>query len=185
MPIRHRKELLEYLDADLAAYKLPRWTVRARLFHDRLRYQRNLRYLEYATGGASGPAALLLRVYFRWRTRRLGRWLGLEIPPGVVGPGLRLVHTGLIIISERAQVGRNCRIHAGVNIGEWRGKAPVIGDNVYIGPGAKIVGGVTVGDKAVIGANAVVSKDVPPGVTVGGVPAKIISGRDSTEIIEA
>lgn len=59
-------------------------------------------------------------------------------------------------------------------------KAAVIGNNVYIGPGAKIVGEVNIGDNAVIAANAVVVKDVPSFCTVGGVPAKIISHNDSS-----
>lgn len=70
-----------------------------------------------------------------------------------------------------------------MNIGANAGssKAANIGNNVYISPGAKIIGEVTIGDNAVIGANAVVVKDVPPSCTVGGVPAKIISENDSSK----
>lgn len=69
-----------------------------------------------------------------------------------------------------------------MNIGANAGDdgAATIGNNVYIGPGAKIIGRIRIGDNVVIGANAVVTKDVPNGVTVGGVPAKIISEKDSS-----
>ena len=70
------------------------------------------------------------------------------------------------------KAGSNCRIHAGVNIG----------NNVYIGPGAKLYGKITIGDNAAIGANSVVNKDVPAGVTVAGVPAKMIKDK-GTEIM--
>ena len=77
----------------------------------------------------------------------------------------------------------NCRIHSDVNIGEAGGRAPRIGDNVYIAPGAKIFGGITVGDNAAIGANAVVNTDVPAGVTVAGVPARVVSERGSEGLV--
>ena len=109
--------------------------------------------------------------------------LGLSIPLGVFGPGLSIAHYGTIVVNKNACVGVNCRIHPGVCIGVAHGRAPTIGDNVYIGPGAKIFGGVTVGDNAAIGANAVVNKDVPPGVTVAGNPARIVSHRGSFELV--
>jgi len=66
-----------------------------------------------------------------------------------------------------------------VNIGVFNGKCPTIGNNVYIGPGVKIFGGIAIGDNVTIGANAVVNKDIPSNVTVAGVPAKIISEKDT------
>ena len=92
------------------------------------------------------------------------------------------MHYGTIVISQATRIGANCRIHAGVNIGANAGEktAATIGDNVYIGPGAKLIGAITVGDNACIGANAVVTKDVESGVTVDGIPAKVISSNDSS-----
>ncbi len=125
----------------------------------------------------------LYRLALRFRYKKLGIKLGFTIPYKVFGPGLAIVHYGTIIISEGASIGKNCRIHADVNIGANAGSsiAATIGNNVYIGPGAKIVGEITIGDNSVIGANAVVTKDVPPSCTVGGVPARIISEKDSSK----
>ena len=86
-----------------------------------------------------------------------------------------------------AKVGANCRLHVGVNIGTSAGQrsaAPVLGDNCYIGPGAKLFGAITIGDGTVIGANAVVNRDFPEGeVTLGGVPAKVISDKSSAGLV--
>ena len=109
--------------------------------------------------------------------------MGFTIPKNVFGPGLSIAHYGTIIVNPRAKVGKNCRIHASTNIGEIDGEAPIIGNNVYIGPGAKLYGAITIGNNVAIGANAVVNKSVPNHVTVGGVPAKIISEKSSKAMI--
>jgi len=77
-------------------------------------------------------------------------------------------------------IGENCRIHPSTSIGDYNG-APTIGNNVYIGPGAKLFGNISVGNNVAIGANAVVNADVPTNVTVGGIPAKIISQKSSLD----
>lgn len=108
---------------------------------------------------------------------------GFTIPINRIGPGLCLPHYGTIIISTEAYIGANCKIHAGVNIGATSGKkeAKKIGDNVYIGPGVKIIGDGIIADRVVIGANAVVTGSIlEQGITVAGVPAKKISDNDST-----
>ena len=86
-------------------------------------------------------------------------------------------HYGTLVVNKDARIGNNCRIHVGVNIGGFNGGVPVIGDNVYIGPGAKIFGGITIGNNVSIGANAVVNKSFPDNVVIAGVPAKIIKER--------
>lgn len=100
-----------------------------------------------------------------------------------VGAGLYIGHFGGIHVNRGAVIGNNCNIQQGVTLGKAnRGKrigSPVIGNNVFIGAGAKIIGRIHVGDGAAIGANAVVTKDVPPGAAVAGVPARVISEQGS------
>ena len=110
---------------------------------------------------------------------------GISIPPETeIGSGFYIGHFGGIVVNERSVIGKNCNISHGVTLGEAnRGRnkgCPVIGDNVYIGPGAKIVGAVRVGNNVAIGANCVVTKDVPDGAVVVGIPGKVISQEGST-----
>ena len=100
-----------------------------------------------------------------------------------IGPGLFLSHLGAIYISPHAVIGSNCDIAQKVTIGVsglGRPGAPVIGDNVYVGTGAVVIGKITVGDGAKIGANSVVMTNVPAGASVMGVPAQIIMRARST-----
>jgi len=98
-----------------------------------------------------------------------------------IGPGLYIGHTGIVRIHPDAKIGKNLNIGQGVTIGE-RGpghgnKAPIIGDDVYIGIGAKVLGGITIGNNVKIGANAVVISDLPDNSTAVGVPAIIVKIR--------
>lgn len=90
------------------------------------------------------------------------------------GPGFVLIHSQGVVINGAVRGGSHVYIEHQVTIGAEKGLSPVIGDRVFIGAGAKIVGPVTIGDGARVGANAVVVKDVPAGATVGGVPARIL-----------
>jgi serine O-acetyltransferase len=105
--------------------------------------------------------------------------------PMKIGPGL-FVRVGLGSVVAPETMGENCWVSPGITIGykDEKGGLPVIGNNVYIGAGAKILGPITIGDNAVIGANAVVTKNVPPNCTVGGVPARIIK-RDGVRVKES
>jgi serine O-acetyltransferase len=101
---------------------------------------------------------------------------GLDMTGTVIGPGLFISHgQGTILSAER--IGANLQVHQGVTVGwDYRGdRRPIIGDDVFIGAGAKILGALTVGDGARIGANAVVVCDVPPRATAVGVPARIVA----------
>jgi serine O-acetyltransferase len=91
---------------------------------------------------------------------------GIEIPrTAQIGPGLYIGHCGGITVSSRASIGRDCNLSQNITIGvsgagEKRG-APTLGDNVYVAPGARLVGNITIGNNVKIGANAVIHKDVP------------------------
>ena len=132
----------------------------------------------------------LLKVVTKIAHKFLSLVTGYQIPFGTrIGPGLYLGHSGYLVINSKAVIGANCNLSAGVVIGEGgRGDdkgSPVLGDYVYVAPGAKIVGRIRVGNNVSVGANAVVVKDVPDGVSVAGVPAKIVNERGSSGLIRA
>jgi len=105
-------------------------------------------------------------------------FLGVSLRPGTdIGPGLYIGHTGTVVIHHEVKAGENLSIGQGVTIGTkgvGHQGVPVLGDNVYIGVGAKILGNIKIGNNVKIGANAVVITDLPDNVTAVGVPARII-----------
>lgn len=90
-----------------------------------------------------------------------------------------------MVIGHHSVVGKHASIHQGVTIGGKGigGQFPVIGDRVYLSTGSKIIGAVRIGDDAVIGANAVVTKNVPDSAFVVGIPARVISFKGSKKFI--
>ena len=94
------------------------------------------------------------------------------------GPGFVLVHSLGVVINTSVKGGRGVRIEHQVTIGAERGQSPVLGDDVFIGAGAKIVGNVRLGNHVRVGANAVVVDDVPDGATVVGIPARVVTRRE-------
>jgi serine O-acetyltransferase len=114
---------------------------------------------------------------------------GIDIPYRTrIGYGFYIGHFGGIVVHPNAVIGNNCNISQGVTIGRAnrgaRAGTPVIGDNVFIGPGAKIIGNLQIGNNVAIGANAVVTKSVPDNAVVAGVPAHVISMQGSTRYVE-
>jgi serine O-acetyltransferase len=94
-----------------------------------------------------------------------------------IGEGLYIAHTGGVIISQQAVIGKNCDISHRVTIGTsamGREGSPVLGDNIYVGTGATLVGRIKIGSGAKIAANTLVIDDVPEGATVMGVPGRIL-----------
>ena len=96
---------------------------------------------------------------------------------GKISGGLLLQHAFCTIILCK-QMGHDCKVMHQVTIGMRNGKIPSIGNNVTFGAGCKVLGGITIGDDVIIGANAVVLRNVPSHSIVAGVPASIIKTRD-------
>ena len=159
------------------------------LFHKeyKMKYLRVLRKLEYYENCKRGILSKILSFYLHSRLHRLKLKTGFQIKPNCFGPGLSISHYGFVIVNGATKIGNNCRIHAGANIGTSAGysdKAPVIGNNVYIGPGVKIFGTITIADNIAISANSVVNKDfMEPGITLGGMPARKIGDNGSRGIL--
>jgi len=90
------------------------------------------------------------------------------------GPGFVLIHSTGVVINGQVRGGSHVYLEHQVTIGAERGMSPRLGDNVFVGAGAKIVGPVTIGRNCRIGANAVVVHDIPSGSTAVGIPAKVV-----------
>lgn len=105
-------------------------------------------------------------------------------PTARIGEGFLIGHPEGVNINTKCEIGKNFTIQQDVTIGDNIGKirdgrvAPLIGDNVFVGSGARILGPVVVGDNCMIGANAVVVKDIPKDSVAVGVPAKVVKKVD-------
>jgi len=138
----------------------------------------------------SGPtqhhiARMILKAMYLVISRFVEPFTGISIAPrATIGPGLHINHSGAIIVGGDVVMGRNCNLTQGVTIG-IAGRAvrgsPTVGDRVFFGPGSKVLGKITIGNDAVIGANAVVTKSVPERAVVVGIPAHVISYEGSFE----
>jgi len=201
--IKSKKEMQEWIDCEAKNFvkKFP-----YSLISQPRRYQILLRKTEYYRNCRKDPfGKLMYYIYrmrlehtarstsqliyqqtyyiYRMRLEHTGQILGISVPCNSCGKGLYLVHYGSVTINQKSVIGENCRIYNNVVIGTLgagygEGKCPVIGNNVFIGSNACILGGVKVGDNAVIGAGAIVIKDVPADCTVAGVPARIIKSNN-------
>lgn len=125
-----------------------------------------------------------MSVMYRWMARRCIRNWGIELPYSVhLGRRTAIHHQGAVVINGRCSIGDDCIVRHSVTIGvryiDRPLEVPTIGNRVNIGVGAVILGGITVGDDAQIGANTVVLEEVPAGATVVGNPARVIS-REAT-----
>ncbi len=168
-----KKDLKEYLEADRLAMDVKR--KHPRIFGDEVwKYEVILRKCEYYLNVKGHP---ILKRYYYARHHFKSIKLGILIPPNAFGKGLRVVHCGGIVVNpEMTGGGENCTIHQGVTIGKGSdGLVPKLGDNVWIGAGAKIFGGIEIADGCKIGANAVVNRScTEQGKTIVGVPAKVV-----------
>ncbi len=129
----------------------------------------------------------LWRAGFQWLARWLAHWArfgtGIEIHPGAsIGRRVFIDHGMGIVIGETAIIGDDCTLYHGVTLGgtSWnKGKRhPTLGRGVVIGAGAQVLGPIEVGEGAKIGSNAVVVREVPPGATAVGIPARIVTAED-------
>jgi len=152
-----------------------------------LHFKLSLRRLEYYKNVKKGFFNKCIYYLLKYRFKKLSVALGFSIPENVFGPGLKIAHIGTIVVNAKTRVGKNCKIHVCTNIGESGGVAgaPVIGDNVYIGPGAKIYGNIRIAGNVAIAANAAVGNSfLNEHKLIGGVPAKEIGDFDVKQLLK-
>lgn len=177
-------DLLSYdLSEDLKRFDNHKPTLKDYILHNEVwyifHYIRHLRYVEYY----QDKNKLTFLWHFFWY-KRLGFKLRMTIYPNTLGPGFRIYHAGdFVHVGPNVRIGRNCTMLPGVVFGnktEEPDERPVIvGDNCYFGLGAKIFGSVRIGNNVIVGANTVVTKDIPDNAIVGGVPARIIKYKSN------
>lgn len=182
--INTKQDLIEYLAQDKLQLGITR--KRPRPFTDEIwKYEIVLRKYEYWINQKKGIISSIFRFYYKFLWHRKGIQLGISIGPNTCGKGLSIAHINGIQINNNARVGENLRIQECVTIGASGGAdAPIIGNNVFLASGAKVMGKVVIADDCVVGANAVVVKDVlEEGITVAGIPAKKISNNNSEKFV--
>lgn len=184
--IQTQTDYLEYVEADrVAANWQPQFDFKEWLTNPVRRYVRLLRKREWLVNTKPKKGIWrFVRLWYGFWFRRLSTQLCLTIPENCFGPGLYITHGGPIVVNPKARIGKNCEINICVNIGHGYdcGGAPQIGDNCFIGPGAKIFGEIVIGDNVKIGANAVVNKSFPEGnCTLVGVPARSVNSHHRIE----
>lgn len=164
--IKSKNDYIEYVKADSLVNHF-NW--KSRLINPISRYLLYLRKAEYYTNCNKIGAA-----WFRYKLRLYGIKLGITIGLNCFGKGLYIPHYGCIVVNGSAHFGDWCVIQCGTNVSE-----KVVGKNhIYIGAGAKIMTGVCIADDVIIGANAVVLKNIESANTVwAGVPAKMVSDK--------
>ena len=174
-------------DAKQAGYKLPcniKQKITELLFPDyNHEFMVCLRKLEYYNNNCKGIINKLFFYYYSKKHQNLRAKTGIELNVNVADYGLHISH-GKIVVSSIAKIGKNCKILSDVTIGGQgrydRNGAPIIGDRVFIGSGAKIIGAIKIANGVVIGANSVVTKDISePNTTWAGNPAKKVSDKGS------
>lgn len=117
----------------------------------------------------------VIRAFLTYKHRRNCMKYGVFIRPNSCGPGLRIVHIGGIHLNC-ASMGANCTVTQGVVLGNKNlpENRPIVGDNVELTLGCKVIGGITIGNNVIVAPNSVVVKDVPDNSVVSGVPARTI-----------
>ena len=190
--IQSKKDLDEYIAADRKRQlqRGKKWKIISKLlYYPENNIERFLYYLrkqEYYLNTAYGSKVRgFLGLYYERKKNKLGQKLGIEIGPNCFGKGLRIYHSGNIVVNYAARIGDNCKLHGSNCIGN-DGKtqaAPRIGNNADIGFGAVIIGDIEIADHAVIGANAVVRQSVyEEGATLVGVPANVVKCKGENKI---
>jgi len=142
-----------------------------------IKWQKASRWFDFYCA-KSNLFAKICRVYFRYKKNKYARRIGIDASTQNIGKGLLIYHSHGIVINGRSILGENVHLHGNNcigNTGKGHSECPIIGNNVTIGVGAKVIGGIKIADNIKIAAGAIVVHSfTEPGVTIGGIPAKVI-----------
>lgn len=192
--IKTKEDLLFYMEEDI---RMAKWKAQLTIM-DKIkeiffpnysrRFITSLRKAEFYLNNNSSIFNKIRFYYYSMLHSKYGTKLCIDIGYNITGPGLVLPH-GNVVVNMNATIGSNCKILPFVTIG-WLGSKekptaiPKIGNRVYIGTGAKIIGDVTIADSVVIGANSLVTKSIlEPNTTWGGYPLRKISDKGSGDFL--
>lgn len=181
-----RSEFKRNLDADLKRYGGKAPGLKDLLVGNESWYLyhivRHMRFMEYY--GRKKYLYKILYLYHFLMYKRLSLKTHITLYPNTIQGGLRIYHVGgFTHVGPSARIGKNCTILPGVVFGnkyeQPQNGITEVGDNCYFGLGAKVLGPLMIGNNVIVGANSVVTKDIPDNVVVGGVPAKVLKYRPS------
>lgn len=175
--ISNKNELKHFLKIESKLYgmkntRIPLFAIKEK--HILWKHSALLRKTEYYTNINNTLMALI----YRFRLLLIQNKYCLRIPRNVFDCGLKIMHLGPVLVNSNARVGKYCILHmnTGIVAGGTNDLVPCLGDNIVVGFGAVVLGGITLADDIAIGANAVVNKSfVEKNITIAGVPAKKIS----------
>lgn len=147
----------------------------------------NFRFGQYLYQEAGPLTRVFFKIPYILSAKILGWMVGIHLSPQTrIGPGFYIGHYGNIWITHLATLGANCSVGQGVIIGvagRDRGRGPLLGDRVWVGPNSTITGRIKVGSGAVVGANSLVATNIPENGVAVGVPARVLSYTGSKDLI--
>lgn len=176
----NKKEFMKELKSELSFYDLsikshimgnPGYYIGA--------YIKAMRLFQYYSSKNNTKFYWVSKLFWLYKMNKYATKTGFQFDGKSIGFGIKIYHWGHIIINKAARIGSHCTIYPGVTIGSiGKDRFPIIGDNCFIGLGAKVFGDVKVGDNVTICPNAVVVHNIPNNAIVGGVPAKILKYKE-------
>ncbi len=178
--IKTKSDLKEFIRTEEARYFTPPGAKRRRRGNClQWKWQKNYRKLEYHLNN-KGFFHKLASKFYKLLSRRYALKLGFEIPPNVFDKGLKIIHSGAVVINGGSRVGENCTIIGSTCLGGKNGSGgPTIGNDCELGMFCCVIGDIRIGNSVKIGAGAVVVKEcLEDDVSLAGVPAKIVKRKE-------